>query len=107
MLARRPITLAMTSGVVLLVALCAVALAAPGSLTRVEEDRDPSSGGTAEGLDDVEGVAVSPDGAHVYVASNLDDAVVTFSRSPATGGLTRVEEDRDPENATPGTAQGL
>jgi len=33
-------------------------------------------------------VTVSPDGAHVYVAAYVNEAVVTFSRNPVTGALT-------------------
>jgi DNA-binding beta-propeller fold protein YncE len=44
-------------------------------------------GTTAQGLRNAEGVAVSPDGASVYVASLVDDAIVRFNRS-AGGALT-------------------
>jgi DNA-binding beta-propeller fold protein YncE len=79
--------------------------ASTGALTRVEQDQDPSSGGTAEGLDGAEFVAVSPDGKHVYVAGSDDSAVVTFTRNSGSGALARVEEDRDPSAG--GTAEGL
>jgi DNA-binding beta-propeller fold protein YncE len=75
-----------------------------GALTRVEEDRDPSSGGSAEGLDGAEGVDVSPDGKHVYVTSVNDSAVVTFKRK-GSGKLKRVEMDQDPSEG--GNAEGL
>jgi DNA-binding beta-propeller fold protein YncE len=39
------------------------------------------------GLDGIRGVAVSPDGASVYVTSFADSAMVTFDRAP-DGGLT-------------------
>lgn len=41
-------------------------------------------------LDGAAGVVVSPDGAHVYVASAVSNAVAEFSREPSTGELTQV-----------------
>lgn len=41
------------------------------------------------------GVAVSPDSAHVYVTSDLEDAVNVFSRNTTTGALTLLETKRD------------
>jgi 6-phosphogluconolactonase (cycloisomerase 2 family) len=70
-----------------------VAHAVFGSLTFVEQDRDGVGG--VDGLDAADGVAASPDGAHVYVTGFEDDAVATFSRDPATGALTFVEQDKD------------
>ncbi len=40
-------------------------------------------------------VAPSPDGRHVYVAGGVGNAVVVFSRNPATGNLAFVEADAD------------
>jgi hypothetical protein len=48
-----------------------------------------------DGLDLAESVASSPDGAHVYVTGSVDKAVATFSRDPATGALSFVEQDKD------------
>src|SRR5262249_44149075 len=42
------------------------------------------------GLLSANGVAVSPDGRHVYVASKASDAVAIFSRDLATGALTQL-----------------
>jgi cysteine-rich repeat protein len=44
---------------------------------------------------DPEWVAVSPDGAHVYVVGNIDDAVAVFARSAGTGALTPLAVVRD------------
>ncbi|HKJ36008.1 MAG TPA: beta-propeller fold lactonase family protein [Solirubrobacterales bacterium] len=44
-------------------------------------------GGSDSGMSAPRGVAVSPDGASLYVASRGDSAVTTFNRAPA-GGLT-------------------
>jgi 6-phosphogluconolactonase (cycloisomerase 2 family) len=66
---------------------------ATGALTWVEQNKDGV--GTVDGLDGARGIAAPPDGAHVYVTGQADDAVVTFSRDPATGALTWVEQDKD------------
>jgi DNA-binding beta-propeller fold protein YncE len=42
------------------------------------------------GLDDAEGVTVSPDGRSVYVASQNSNAVAVFERDPNTGALTQL-----------------
>jgi DNA-binding beta-propeller fold protein YncE len=41
-------------------------------------------------LDGAIGIAISPDGLDVYVASVFAGAIVTFRRNPATGALTRL-----------------
>ncbi|MFN8160758.1 MAG: beta-propeller fold lactonase family protein [Solirubrobacterales bacterium] len=43
---------------------------------------------TAKGLDDPEGIAVSPDGSSVYVTAYNDYALVRFKRDKKTGALT-------------------
>src|SRR5262249_42859172 len=61
-----------------------------------------------EGLDGVGGmqqpqrIAISPDGAHVYVASSKSNAVAVFSRNPATGKLAFVEKQQDGVNGVAG-----
>ncbi|MBI3059231.1 MAG: beta-propeller fold lactonase family protein, partial [Deltaproteobacteria bacterium] len=54
---------------------------------------ETGTGGNCAGgkaLDGADAVAVSPDGKHVYVASNTSDAVAVFSRDKATGVLTQL-----------------
>ncbi len=53
---------------------------------------DGTGGECADGkaLDGASGIAVSPDGAHVYVASQGSNALAIFSRDPSTGELTQV-----------------
>lgn len=41
------------------------------------------------GLDGAQGVAVTPDGRNVYVASGISNAVAIFDRDPATGALSQ------------------
>ncbi len=60
--------------------------AGAGTLSFVELERDNVGG--VEGLDRPVGVAVSPDGAHVYLAGDAEDAVVAFARNSQDGSLT-------------------
>jgi 6-phosphogluconolactonase (cycloisomerase 2 family) len=64
-----------------------------GRLAFVEVKRDGAGG--ANELEGATGVAVSPDGGHVYVTSAGDNALTVFSRDAATGKLTFVEEHKD------------
>jgi 6-phosphogluconolactonase (cycloisomerase 2 family) len=57
-----------------------------GELTYIETQTD--GGGGVDGLNGAAALAVSPDGAHVYVAGQDDDAVAIFSRNAMTGTLT-------------------
>src|SRR2546427_9658116 len=59
----------------------------------LEVQRNGSGGVT--GLNGATGVAVSPDGKHVYAAGELDDALAVFTRDSASGALTFVEEQND------------
>ncbi|MDA7633449.1 DUF5011 domain-containing protein, partial [bacterium] len=51
-----------------------------GALTLVEEERDGTNG--VDGLARSLGVAISPDGNHIYVAARDDDAVTLFELEP-------------------------
>jgi 6-phosphogluconolactonase (cycloisomerase 2 family) len=68
-------------------------------------DGDALPGGTVDGLDGAESVAVSPDGEHVYVAGFNDSALAVFDRDPVTGLLDFLEVFRDV--AVGGTIDGL
>lgn len=75
-----------------------------GAITFVESHQDGAS--SVDGLDGAAGVAVAPDGAHVYVVGKDDDAVVAFrrdddSQSADFGKLTFIEDLHD------GDTQGL
>jgi 6-phosphogluconolactonase (cycloisomerase 2 family) len=49
--------------------------------------------GGADGLSLARDVAVSPDGAHVYVAGREDNEIGVFARNSATGALTFIEAE--------------
>ena len=60
-----------------------------GCLSDPGPGHDPTCG-TAGPLDRAYGIAVAPDGRHVYVAARDSDAVTEFARNPDTGALTPV-----------------
>jgi 6-phosphogluconolactonase (cycloisomerase 2 family) len=64
-----------------------------GALSFLEAELDP--GGNANGLRGARYAELSPDGAHLYVASAFGDALAVYARDPATGALTFVEAERD------------
>jgi DNA-binding beta-propeller fold protein YncE len=94
-LARRPVATLSLAGVLLLLAT-ALALAATGDLTQpagaagcISED---GAGPCADGhalRGPIYGVAVSPDGKSVYVASSSSNAVVRLNRNTTTGAITQ------------------
>src|SRR5262245_57214615 len=94
----------------LLVALTSIVpsilVAAPAAHARylqwVEVKRDNTGG--IDGLNGVEGVTVSPDGKHVYVAGQDDNALAVFRRDAVTGQLTFVEVKKDGSNGIDGLA---
>lgn len=71
-----------------------------GTLGFVEAQFDGVSG--VNGIANPQSVTVSPDGAHVYVTGNVDDAVAVFDRSVDTGSLTFVEAVVDGQNGVLG-----
>ena len=84
-------------------ALTAIAYAAAGSLTWVEQDKNGVGGVT--GLDGAIDVAVSPNGANVYaVGTNGAGSLATFTRNPGTGGLTFLESFIDGVGGVDGIA---
>ena len=57
-----------------------------GGLSHVDTYFDGA--GDIEGLDGASGVAVSPEGGHVYVVGAYANSLVTFQRNPFTGALS-------------------
>ena len=72
----------------------AIAVAAEGQLTFNQVQKNGVTPGVTN-LNGPRGVATSPDGKNLYVAAASSDAVDTFTRNPATGGLTYLEADID------------
>jgi DNA-binding beta-propeller fold protein YncE len=60
---------------------------------------------TVAGLDGARGIAVSPDGKSVYVASGDGDALAVFDRNTTSGALTSAGCFRDTENPLAGCTQ--
>jgi len=60
-----------------------------------------------DGLTFARAVTVSPDGANVYVAGQVDNAVAVFGRNQTTGALTFVEVQRDGVDGVDGLAGPL
>lgn len=71
-----------------------------GMVTFVEAELDGFFG--VDGLQVGAGIAISPDGAHVYVAAREDDAVSFFSRDAGTGAVTFLGLVRDGEAGVDG-----
>jgi 6-phosphogluconolactonase (cycloisomerase 2 family) len=74
--------------------------ATSGSLTLVEEKTDGSDG--VSGMQGPQRIAMSPDAAHVYVASTTSNSLAVFSRNAATGRLAFVEKQQDGVNGVTG-----
>lgn len=71
-----------------------------GKLTYVSSSIHGSGGVTnLQGPNDV---LISPDGAHLYVASFFSNAIVSFSRDTSTGALTQVGSQVDNANGVSG-----
>ncbi len=64
-----------------------------GALTYIEFKKDNYNG--IDGIEKPHSITVSPDGNHVYVAGEGDDAIAVFSRNSLTGDLTYVEMKKD------------
>jgi len=76
---------------------------ASGALTFVEAQRNGEGG--VDNLVQSSGVAVSPDGAHVYVSAFFTGAVLVFARDGATGALTYSSQVRDGMDGVDGIAR--
>jgi Bacterial Ig domain len=86
------------------------ALSHPGCIGDVGGPADCGTGNTAEGLNGAKGLAVSPNGANVYISSIADNAIVSFDRD-ASGVLSNpscIEDVGGTAGCGSGnTAQGL
>jgi 6-phosphogluconolactonase (cycloisomerase 2 family) len=64
-----------------------------GALSFMEFHQDGASG--VDGLNGATSIALSPDGAHLYVTGHSDHAIAVFARDPALGTLTFLEVVRN------------
>ncbi|MEM7049878.1 MAG: beta-propeller fold lactonase family protein [Acidobacteriota bacterium] len=69
--------------------------AVDGSLTFADQISEGDDGGNVVGLDGPEDIVVSPDGAHVYVASFISSAVSVFALDGGSGALSFLEAQVD------------
>ena len=76
--------------------------ATTGALTLIGTVEDGVGG--VDGMNGSNAFVVTPDGAHLYVAGYLDNAVAAFSRDPMTGQLSFVEVERDGVGGVDGLA---
>jgi 6-phosphogluconolactonase (cycloisomerase 2 family) len=67
--------------------------AVTGELTQTQVVEDDVGG--VDGLNSSDGMAISPDGSHLYVTSNVDDSVAIFGRDPGTGLLSFLDLVKD------------
>ncbi|HKH42784.1 MAG TPA: hypothetical protein VKA41_13130 [Solirubrobacterales bacterium] len=86
------------------------ALSNPSCIGDVGGPADCGPGNTADGLNGAKGMAISPDGANVYISAISDNAIVTFDRAP-DGSLSNpscIEDVGGTAGCGPGnTTQGL
>ena len=66
-----------------------------GALSFVEVQKDGVGG--VDGLGDVRSMTVSPDGKHLYVAGNRDDAVAVFSVASANLSVSKSVDEPSPQ----------
>ena len=69
--------------------------ASSGELTYLGQVRDATGNPPIDGLNGATALAFSPDGLHLYVAGELDDAIAVFRRDPGTGLLTWLHRRRE------------
>jgi 6-phosphogluconolactonase (cycloisomerase 2 family) len=76
-----------------------------GTLTFADQLRG-KIGNTASNLDGAHGLAISPDGQHVYIASDNIDMLLGLSRDPQAGTLALIEEFVDDTAGVDGLENG-
>ena len=57
-------------------------------------------------LNGAHGLAISPDGQHIYVTSDGTDMLLSLSRDPQSGTLTFLQEFKDNEGGVDGLENG-
>lgn len=76
-----------------------------GNLTFLDQLRG-KIGNTASNLDGAHGLAISPDGQHVYIASDNIDMLLNLRRDSQAGTLALIEEFVDNTNGVDGLEKG-
>ena len=85
---------------ILIILLPSMLTAQQEFLTPVQALSDSIDG--VDGLNGVRSLAISPDGRHLYAASQGDFSVTLFQRNIASGELTYIELYRDDTNGVDG-----
>ena len=68
---------------------------------------DPPAENTRWNLPGAYGLAISPDGKHVYLASITNDFLVGLARDEASGSLAFIQDFKDDENGVDGFRDGF
>jgi Lactonase, 7-bladed beta-propeller len=76
-----------------------------GALSFVQQLKDGVGG--VDGLDGAAGIAVSPDGKHVYATGEEEDAIAAFAREPTTGALSFIAFLQDGAGGVDGLDQAF
>jgi DNA-binding beta-propeller fold protein YncE len=77
-----------------------------GTLTFVERLQSRVGDSPVTNLSGARGLAISPDGQHIYVTSDAHDMLLNFSRDPQTGTLTFIEDFTDNTDGVDGLENG-
>ncbi len=77
-----------------------------GTLTFVERLQSRIGDSPVTNLVGAHGLAISPDGQHIYVASDIMDMLLSLSRDPQAGTLALIEEFTDNINSVDGLENG-
>lgn len=90
-------------------ALCLTAASAGAAAVSFVQVQSEGSGNPVVGLNDVSGVAVSPDGNSLYTAGSSDNAIGVYSRSAQTGRLVFIQSltQGDQPTGAPAPVAGL
>jgi len=77
-----------------------------GTLTFIERLQSRVGDSPVTNLGGAHGLAISPDGQHIYVVSDGMDMLLSLSRDPQTGTLALIEEFTDNINGVDGLENG-
>ena len=86
------------------------ALSSPSCIEDPDAVTDKCGASEAQGLRGANELAISPMGDNMYVVSDVDNSIVTFTRNTSTGALTAatcIEDTGNDDHGCPTTAPGL